>query len=249
MSSFWEGLGHLYAGRAEQALAIFTALAARTGPAHVYGRCGQTHALGVLHRWEEAAAIAEETLAAARAHGNPLLVIEALYAHGLAYTTSDPARALDSYEQGLDYTREHRARLIETVFARQAAHLATVQGDLDRALKLQDSVIESFHQSGTLTDLGLTLFNVAATFRRLERLEIAATLYGSATRLSATSCSHLPGELRAVLGDSRLRPLRRRRRRHGARRSCPLRPPADPDRPARASNWAPTNQRRSVALG
>ena len=136
-------------------------------------------------------------MSAARAHGNPLLVVHALYAHGLAYTTSDPARALDSYEQGLDYTREHRIRFIETVFARQAAHLTTVQGDLDRALTLHDSVIESFHQSGTITDLGLTLFNLAATFRRLERLEIAATVYGSATRLSTTSRSHLPGELRS----------------------------------------------------
>jgi hypothetical protein len=202
LSSYWEGLSHLYAGRAEQALAIYTALDARAGPAHVYGRCGRTHALGVLHRWEEAAAIAEETLADARAHGNPLLIVHALYAHGLAHTISDPARALDSYEEGLIYTREHRARFIEAVFARQAAHLATVQGDLDRALTLQDSVIESFHLSGTLTDLGITLFNLAETFRRLDRLEIAATIYGSATKLSATSRSHLPGELRAALGDT-----------------------------------------------
>ena len=201
LSTFWEAMAHMYAGRAEQALAIFTGLAARSGPAHVYGCCGRTHALGVLHRHEEAAAIAEETLAAARAHANPFFVAAALYTHGLAYTRTDPARALDSYQQGLVYAREHHIRVLETVLARQAAHLAALHGDLNRALTLHDEVIDSFHHAGALTDLGLALLSLASTFRRLERPETAATLYGSATQLTTTPGSHLPTQLRAALGD------------------------------------------------
>ena len=39
-------------------------------------------------------AIAEETVAAARAHGNPFLICFALDGYGRAFAQTDPARAL-----------------------------------------------------------------------------------------------------------------------------------------------------------
>ena len=94
------GAAHVFAGGYERGLEICAGLAAQSGLAHVYGLCGQTQVLAVLGRYGRRPAIAEETLAAARAHANPLFVAHALYACGLAYAKTEPARALDILGSG-----------------------------------------------------------------------------------------------------------------------------------------------------
>ena len=63
---------------------------------------------------------------------------------------------------------------------------------------MYDSAIHSFHQAGDVFNLAVTLTNLASTFNRFGRPEIAATVYGSATRLAAVRSS-LPDRLRSVL--------------------------------------------------
>ena len=57
-------------------------------------------------RAAEARAIVDETLAAARAAGNPLYLAYALAGYGRTFAETDPARALDAYREGLDYCRQ-----------------------------------------------------------------------------------------------------------------------------------------------
>ena len=68
----------------------------------MYGLCSQTQVLATLGRDEEAIAIADESLAAARALANPYWMAFAFHAYGLAYANRDPERAMHTLNQGLD---------------------------------------------------------------------------------------------------------------------------------------------------
>ncbi|MFN0092317.1 MAG: ATP-binding protein [Acidimicrobiales bacterium] len=207
-SRYWEAVACLYAGRAGRALTIAADLAAQTGPAHVYGRCGQTMLLVLLGRGEEAAAIAEETLAAARAHANPFFVAFALVDSGFACERDDPVRALDFYRQGLAYARDHRLPFWEAGIAVSAARLEAnpaTHGDLNRALTLYDSAIVSFHDAGNVTNVANTLLGLASLFDRLRQPETAAALHSAVTQLSPlrkTMGGSLPSRLRTSLGEA-----------------------------------------------
>ena len=61
-------------------------------------------------RVDEARAIAEETVTAARAHGNPFWIAGSLDAFGRAFGDADPTRALDAMRQALAVARDHRVR-------------------------------------------------------------------------------------------------------------------------------------------
>ena len=176
---------------------------AQTGFAHVGGLCGMLFALPVVGRGEEARAIAEETLTAARAHGNPSWVAEALLGNGLAFAKTDPARALTVFREALVYTREHRLMDLEAIIAQNAAGLEAVHGELDQALVLFDTANDSFHQAGDVAGAGATFAYLAVFFDRVERPEIAATLYGTTAR--HPSLVNRPGvvdHLRSVLGET-----------------------------------------------
>ena len=66
-----EAHAHLLAGRLDRYLEICAGLEGQPGAGHVLGQCGLLLALPMAGRAEEAMAIAEDTLAAARAHANP----------------------------------------------------------------------------------------------------------------------------------------------------------------------------------
>ena len=151
-------------------------------------------------------AIAEETLTAARAHGNPFWVALALSGSGRALTLSDPAQALTILRQGLDYTRQHRLPFWEAGIARHAAPLEAVHGDLNQALALFDTTIDSLHRAGNVASLAVTLATLAGFFDRIEQPEVAATIYGtSAHHAGINTVINLPAvlhHLRAALGDT-----------------------------------------------
>jgi tetratricopeptide (TPR) repeat protein len=199
---YWEAVSNIYAGRIERALQIFAGLATQTGPAHVCGLCGQTQVLVLLGRDEEATAIAEETLAAAQARANPYLVAWAFYAYSFAYGRIDPDRALDMFSRGLAFAREHRLPFWEANILREAARVEAVHGNVYRALTLYDSAIDSFHQAGNLTNLSIALASLAVVFNRIERQQVAATLYGTTTHMNTNIVGKrtLVGHLRSVLG-------------------------------------------------
>ena len=185
--SFREAVAHFYAGRPDRYVEICTALATRTGLARVFGLSGLAGGLPLIGRSGETMAIAEDALNAARAHANPFWIALAYRAYGLAFTKTEPVRALDTYRLGLTYTRQHRLPFFEALIARHAAGLEAVHGDLDQALTLFTTSINSFHQAGNLTDLAGAFAYLAVFFDRINRPHIAATLYGTTTHYPSTN--------------------------------------------------------------
>lgn len=205
-SGMLEALAHLFGGRIERRVEISSELATRDGFARVVGLCGLTWALPAVGRASEAAAIAAETVAAARSYGNPFWIGWALGGFGRAFAETEPLRALEALREGLDYAHENRLPFWEANLAQDAARLEAVHGELDQALGLFTKGIDSFHRAGNVVFLAATLASLAVFFDRFERPEIAATIYGSSTRQASISLvPHLPevvSHLRAVLGDA-----------------------------------------------
>ena len=98
-------------------------LTAQPGLAHVLGLAASLTVAVAAGRAEEAMAVADDALAAARAHGSPWLIAQALYGAGRAFNQADPDRALRDLTEGLAYTRAHRLALWEAIIAREAAGL------------------------------------------------------------------------------------------------------------------------------
>jgi predicted ATPase len=205
-SSMWEAGVHYYAGRTERYLEVCAGLTAQSGLAHVLGRCATLYALAPLGRHAEAMAMAEDTVAAARAYANPYWIAWSLIGYGRAFAQADPARALDALRQGLAFAREHRLPYWEGLIAREAAGLEAVHGEVEQALALFDTTVDSFHRAGNIPNLAATLAYLAVFFDRFERPETAATVYGASTRHGiSTMTMDLPrvvNHLYSVLGQT-----------------------------------------------
>jgi predicted ATPase len=178
-------------------------LAAQPGPAHILGQCGLLLALPLAGRDEEARAMAEDTLAAARAHANPWCIALALDASGRAFAPADPAHALGVLYDGLAYAKQHRLQLFEAAIALQAASLEALHGDPRQALALFDAALDSLQRAGNAASLGGTLANLAVCFGRFDRPDVAGTLYGASNPALSQYVVELPAvmdHLRAALG-------------------------------------------------
>ena len=169
--------------------------------------CGLLNFLPLAGRAEEALAIAEEAVAAARAHGNPFLLAFTLAGYGRAFAEVDPTRALSAVRQGLACAEEHRVELWELILAGQAAGLEAVLGDLEQALLHFDFAIDSLYAAGNVGHLAVALARLAVAFDRIERPEIAATIYGACTRYAnIVMVAELPAvveHLQTELGEAR----------------------------------------------
>jgi predicted ATPase len=204
-SRYREGLAHLLAARLDPYIEICADLAAQPGPAHVLGQCGLLVALPIVGRDEEARAIAEDALAAARAHANPYCIALALYGSGRAFAPADPARALRVLHDGLAYAQEHRLPYFEAAIAQEAAGLEAVHGDLGQALALFDANLAILQRAGNVASLGGTFAVLAVYFDRFDQPDVAATLYGAGNRALSRYVAELPAvvdHLHAVLGDA-----------------------------------------------
>jgi hypothetical protein len=215
-ASYGEGLAHLFAGRLGRFIEICANLAAQPGPGYVLGQCGLLHALTMAGRAEEARAIAEDTLARARAHANPYCITLALYGSGLAFAQADPARALRVLRDGLAYAQEHRLPFLQGGMAPVAAGLEALHGDLGQALTLFDAALDRSQRieqirnqrkrAGNVTSVAAAIAFLAVCFDRLDRPDIAATLYGASTNQAISQyVVELPAVVdhqRAVLGDA-----------------------------------------------
>jgi hypothetical protein len=157
-------------------------------------------------RDEEARVIAEDTLTAARVHGNPYCIAVALYGSGRAFAQADSERARRMMRDGLAYAQEHRLSLLESAIAQEAAGLEALHGDLVQALALIDTALDSLHGARNVATVGSTLAILAVSFDRLDRPDVAATLYGAgrhhAPRLYLFYLPAVADHLRAALGDA-----------------------------------------------
>ena len=206
-SGLLEGLAHLWAGRIDHFLEICTVLATQPGSAHVIGGSGLAWGLPTVGRAEEARPIAEEAVVAARALGNPFWIANALDGYGRAFADTDPDRALTVLREGLVFARQHRLPFWEASLAQDAGLLEALHGELEQALALFDSAIDEYHRLGNVAGLGFTFTNLAVFFERLERPEIAATVYGASTHYSSSIISvvdlaNVVDHLRSRLGDT-----------------------------------------------
>jgi predicted ATPase/class 3 adenylate cyclase len=204
-SGLWAATAYAYAGQRERFVEVCAALVPEPGLAHVTGLCGVTMMLPALGRADEAMAIAEEAVDAARAAGNPYWIACALYAYGRAFAMSEPHRALTALREGLAFSRQHRVLYFESRISRDAARLEAVYGQFDEALTLFDTAIDSFHRAGDQATLATSLVYLAVLLDRMERPEVAAVIYGASTHHVSASATHehAVGDLRTRLGESR----------------------------------------------
>ena len=204
-SGLLEALAHLFGGRIERRVEICTEMARRDGFARVVGLCGLTWALPAIGLAEEAMAVADETLAAAREYGNPFWIGWALGGTGRAFAETAPLVALAALREGLAYAEEHRLPFWAANLAQDAARLEATHGEFDDALHLFSNAIDAFHRAGNIAFLAATLASLTVFFDRFERPDVAATVYGASTRQASIGLvPNLPAvvdHLRSVLGD------------------------------------------------
>jgi len=124
----------------------------------------------------------------------------------LAWSKADPPKALETWDEGMAYLGEHGIGFFEGFMARDAALLHTSDGQLETALTLFDTSIETFLRTGAVSQLTITLASLPALFERLGRHAAAGTLLGAMTRQPAAfhhvpSLAGLGDRLRETFGD------------------------------------------------
>ena len=197
-ASFVEALGAVYCGDLDRYVELTGAVARTYGSDRGYGIASYVDGLQSSGRIDEALALTEESVAAARSLGNPYWVSYALWIAGMTFSKADVRRAFAAWEEGVAFVREHRVQFFEGFLARDAARLHTSDGEADVALVLFADAITAFQRAGNVPQLVITLASVPALFDRLDRLAPAAMLLG-ALSCQPSSFHHVP-EL-ADLGD------------------------------------------------
>ncbi len=179
---FVEALGQVYCGDLARYLELTGEVAERYGAERGYGLASYVDGLQSAGRVEEALALTEQSVAAARELGNPYWIAYALWIAGMAFSRSDSRRALAAWDEGVTFVREQRVHFFEGFLARDAARLHTSEGEPEAALVLFGDAIASFHRAGNVPQLVITLASVPALFERIQRFEAAATLFGAMSR-------------------------------------------------------------------
>ncbi|HEV8298256.1 MAG TPA: LuxR C-terminal-related transcriptional regulator [Acidimicrobiales bacterium] len=210
LSGLIEALAHVYAGHLDRYVDAAERVVALPGNARAWGLSLLLDGLQASGRVDEALALTDEAMAAARALGNPYFIAYAYWTAGGAHTNTDPDRALALWREGLDYVHQHRVDFFVGFIARDAARLRLVDANPDDALTMFDAAIDAFQQAGNVAQLTITLASATALFERIDRLDSAATLYAAIVRQPG-SAHHVPdlpelaGRLAAKLGDAAFR--------------------------------------------
>ena len=190
-ATFVEALCQVYCGDLDRYVELTGDVARRYGPDRGYGLASYVDGLQASGRVDEAIALTEEAVAAARAHGNPYWISYALWIAGQAFAKADARRAIAAWDEGVAVVREHRVHFFEGFLARDAARLHTSAGEPETALVLFYEAIAAFHRAGNVPQLIITLASVPALFERLDRFEPAATLVAAMER-EPSSVQHVP---------------------------------------------------------
>lgn len=211
-SMFVEALGQVYCGDLDRYIELTGEVAETHGAARGYGLASYVDGLQSAGRIDEALVLTERAVDAARDLGNPYWISYALWIAGMAFSRTDARRALAAWDEGVDFVREHGVRFFEGFLARDAARLHTSHGEAEAALVLFDDAITSFHRSGNVPQLIITVASVPALLERLERFDAAVKLVGAMSR-QESSVRHVPeladleGRLATKLKPERLHEL------------------------------------------
>jgi DNA-binding CsgD family transcriptional regulator/tetratricopeptide (TPR) repeat protein len=190
-STFVEALGQVYCGELDRYIELTGEVAERYGAERGYGLAAYVDGLQSAGRVEEALALTGPAVAAARQLGNPYWIAYALWIAGMAFSRSDPRRALAAWDEGVAIVREHRVHFFEGFLARDAARLHTSDGEPEAALVLFGDAIASFQRAGNVPQLIITLASVPALLERLKRYRAAARLLGAMSH-HESSFRHVP---------------------------------------------------------
>jgi DNA-binding CsgD family transcriptional regulator len=190
-ASFIEALGNVYCGDLDRYVELTGMVADRYGNDRGYGLASYVDGLQSCGRIEEALALTEDSVAAARSLGNPYWISYALWIAGMAFSKADVRRAFAAWDEGVAFVREHRVQFFEGFLARDAARLHTTDGEPEAALVLFAEAIAAFQRAGNVPQLIITLASVPALFERLDRLAPAAVLLGALSR-EPSSLHHVP---------------------------------------------------------
>jgi len=190
-SMFVEALGQVYCGDLDRYIELTGEVVRRYGATRGYGLASYVDGLQSAGRVEEALALTEQSVDAARDLGNPYWISYALWIAGMAFSRADARRALAAWDEGVAFVREHRVQFFEGFLARDAARLHTTDGEPEAALVLFGEAIEAFHRAGNVPQLVITLASVPALFERLDHFDAAATLLGAMSQQPSSS-HHVP---------------------------------------------------------
>jgi DNA-binding CsgD family transcriptional regulator len=190
-ASFVEALCNVYCGDLDRYIELTRGVAERYGSDRAYGIASYVDGLQSAGRIEEALALAEESVVAARSLGNPYWISYALWIAGMAFSKADVRRAFAAWDEGVAFVREQRIEFFEGFLARDAARLHTSEGEPEAALVLFADAIAAFMQAGNVPQLIITLASVPALFERLDRPAPAAMLVGALSRQPG-SAHHVP---------------------------------------------------------
>lgn len=191
-ATFIEALGQVYCGNLDRYVELTREVAALPGRGQAYGIAAYVDGLQSSGRVDEALQLTQSALAAARELGNPYWLTYTLWIVGLAYSKAEPEQALRTWDEAMSYLDEHDVRFFEGFLARDAALLHTSDGQLEKALSLFDTSIESFVHSGATAQLVISLASLPALFERLDRPSVAQTLVAAMAREEG-SAHHVPG--------------------------------------------------------
>jgi len=196
-----EALCSVYCGDLDRYVELTGEVALRYGRDRGYGLAAYVDGLQSCGRIEEALALTEDSVTAARTLGNPYWIAYALWIAGMAFSKADVRRAFAAWDEGVAFVREHRVQFFEGFLARDAARLHASDGEAETALALFAEAIAAFQRAGNVPQLVITLASVPALFERLDRLAPAAVLLGALSR-EESSTNHVPGleELEARIG-------------------------------------------------
>ena len=206
---FVEALCEVYCGDLDRYVELTGEVVRRYGGDRGYGLASYVDGLQSAGRLDEALALTEDAVAAARRLGNPYWIAYALWIAGMAFSRTNTRRALAAWEEGVGFVREHHVHFFEGFLARDAARLHTTDGEPDVALGLFASAIDAFHRAGNVPQLIITLASVPALLERLDRIEPAAVLASALSR-EPSSSHHVPelaelaDRLAARMGASRM---------------------------------------------
>jgi hypothetical protein len=161
------------------------------GTALAFARPALVDGLQASGRVDEAIVLVDSSVAEARDLGNPFWLAYALWIAGITLSKVDPPRALSAWDEGLAVVHEHRVDFFRGFLARDAARLHTTAGEADAALVEFDVAIDSFHRSGNVAQLTITLASMPELLVRLGELTTAATLHAAMMKIPA-SVDHVP---------------------------------------------------------
>ena len=187
---FVEALGQVYCGDLDRYVELTGEVVRRYGDDRGYGLASYVDGLQSAGRLEEALALTEESVAAARRLGNPYWVAYALWIAGMAFSRTNTRRALAAWEEGVAFVHEHHVHFFEGFLARDAARLTRPTASPPSPSGCSPA-IDAFHRAGNVPQLIITLASVPALFERLDRLEPAAVLLSAMSRESS-SFHHVP---------------------------------------------------------